>query len=408
MVYFCFWIMGAGCLLTWSALMCTFPYLVQLFPPDSTRGRNLPSTLSSFYCFGLVVFMGLAQNGVGRGSPSKRLNWSSSLLLISSILFTFPLLPLLLPHLTSTLLLLVLIAFTLLFAHATSYFQSSVLGLSSLWGSSQVLAVMSGQGGVAVLVSFAQLSLAVLAAFRPSSGEEEGKMGLVPSVGLWILTSLGAGLCLLAFRYLSRRPEYERVVELVSNREETKGDGEGILGGVLRKNALVYVAVAYTFAVTLSVFPAITTTITSTHHPTPRLLQPDVFIPLHFLIFNLGDYIGRTYLPLIPSILITSHPRILILALSRTLFIPLFLACNTSTTIPLINSDILYFLIALTCGLSNGYIGSMCMIVATTPSLNPRISEEEKDFAGTLGAFFLVGGLALGSVASFGVKGLVG
>lgn len=35
-----------------------------------------------------------------------------------------------------------------------------------------------------------------------------------------------------------------------------------------------------------SVFPAITSLIISTHQPTPRLLKSDVFVPLHFFIFN--------------------------------------------------------------------------------------------------------------------------
>ena len=119
---------------------------------------------------------------------------------------------------------------------------------------------------------------------------------------------------------------------------------------------------------------------------------------------------GRTYLPLLPSLLVTSHPRVLLLALLRIIFIPLFISCNLSTSpaAPLIRSDLLYFGICLLCGLSNGYIGSLCMIVASTPGLNPRITEEEKDYAGTLGAFFLVGGLSLGSMASFGVAKLAG
>jgi equilibrative nucleoside transporter 1/2/3 len=123
-----------------------------------------------------------------------------------------------------------------------------------------------------------------------------------------------------------------------------------------------------------------------------------------------GDYLGRTYLPQIPYLLISSPPRILVLSLSRTLFIPLFLQCNvtTSTThTPLINSDVLYFLILLFFGMTNGYISSLSMITASSPALNPRIEEEEKDVAGTLAAFCLVAGLAGGSLCSFGVTWLV-
>lgn len=47
------------------------------------------------------------------------------------------------------------------------------------------------------------------------------------------------------------------------------------------------------------------------------------------------------------------------------------------------------------------------MILASSPTLNPRITEDEKDVAGTLASFCLIAGLAAGSVASFGVSALV-
>ena len=47
------------------------------------------------------------------------------------------------------------------------------------------------------------------------------------------------------------------------------------------------------------------------------------------------------------------------------------------------------------------------MILASSPGLNARITDEEKDVAGTLAAFCLVAGLAGGSICSFGVNKLV-
>lgn len=38
--------------------------------------------------------------------------------------------------------------------------------------------------------------------------------------------------------------------------------------------------------VSQAAFPAITTTIVSVRYPAPRFLQPDIFIPLHFLVAN--------------------------------------------------------------------------------------------------------------------------
>jgi equilibrative nucleoside transporter 1/2/3 len=75
---------------------------------------------------------------------------------------------------------------------------------------------------------------------------------------------------------------------------------------------------------------------------------------------------------------------------------------------PIINSDTIYLLILLGFGLTNGGISSLSMILASSPTLNSEINDEEKDVAGTLAAFCLVAGLAGGSVLSFGVTRLVG
>lgn len=77
------------------------------------------------------------------------------------------------------------------------------------------------------------------------------------------------------------------------------------------------------------------------------------------------------------------------------------------TKSPVINSDTAYFIIVGLFGATNGYVGSLCMINSSSPAMNPKIKEEEKDVAGTLAGFCLVAGLAVGSVASFGVRAIV-
>ncbi|KAK8869994.1 hypothetical protein IAR55_000564 [Kwoniella newhampshirensis] len=423
-VYLCFWALGAGVLLGWNALICTFPLLNSYFPPESPLRSSLASVLATSYCFGNLFFLGMAQRHVGQTSPSKRLHWSLLLLLATSLVLTFPLLPLILPSLSSSVLFAVLIAITIVLSMSTAFLQSAVFALSALWGSTQVLAVMSGQGGIAVLVSAVQSVLAIISATSPNPGSGSGdevevsQVSNLAGVGLWALGSVGVVGCLFAHRYLVNHPEYETVISSSASGDTSDGIGADLALGnvkaeesktkkVFMKNWTLEFAVAWVFVVTLSVFPPVTTNILSTHSPVPRLLQPDVFIPLHFLIFNIGDYLGRTYLPSISFLRITSPPRILLASLARTLFIPLLFACNVSprpvTSVPLINSDLLYFGIILLFGLSNGYIGSLCMIVASSPTLNPKLEEDERDVAGTLASFCLVTGLAGGSLCSFAV-----
>ena len=142
-----------------------------------------------------------------------------------------------------------------------SYFQSAALALASLWGSTEILAALSGQGGIAVLISLVQVILAVASALGTSnqipdgegSGEVE-KPSMIAGVGLWALGTVGAGLCWLAFKFLSAHPSYDRVATVKPTGELSGSGKDGNWERTVRimgKNKLLYLAVALDFAVTL-------------------------------------------------------------------------------------------------------------------------------------------------------------
>lgn len=421
-VTWAFWVLGAGVLLSWNVLICSFPLFSSFFPAESSTRSNLASILSTVYCFSNLFFLGVAQRTVGTVLAVDRLRKALLVLVVISAIGTFPVIPLLLPSLSASAVLIVLLAITLGLGASTAYLQSAVVALAALWGSDEMLSVMSGQGGIAVMVSGVQLALAVASAFgggRSSGGDDSAEVpSLMVGISLWGLCAIGAVGCLYATRFLRQHEQYERVMGAKSGTDPALalrgGGADGKTKRIFWKNIRVEFAVAWVFIVTLSVFPPITTAITSTRNPVPRLLQPGVFIPLHFLLFNIGDYIGRTYAPAIPALFITAQRRILLLSLARTLFIPVFLACNVVTAAtsgadrsPLIESDVAYFAILLLFGITNGWTSSLCMITASSPALNPGVEESEKDVAGTMAGFCLVAGLAGGSVASFGVNWFV-
>jgi equilibrative nucleoside transporter 1/2/3 len=181
------------------------------------------------------------------------------MLIATFILTTFPLLPLFLPTISTTLLLPSLLAIVLFLNLSGSYFQSAALALASMWGPTEILAALSGQGGVAVLISLVQVSLAIIGALGSSQSAGDEKPSMLAGVGLWGLGSIAAGLCWLAFRFLISHPAYERIVG--SGRLDAVGADGGKKSNwnrtvvVLKKNRLLYLAVALDFAVTLvSVF----------------------------------------------------------------------------------------------------------------------------------------------------------
>jgi equilibrative nucleoside transporter 1/2/3 len=196
----------------------------------------------------------------------------------------FPLIPFVLPRLSPPGLLATLILLAAVLAGATSYLQSSVFAIASLWGSREILAVMSGQGGIAVLISLVQVYLAILAAYAskgPQSDEPQDgrtdKATIISGMGLWLLGTLSLGACIYARRRITRQRHFERTVDVdaaeqyeeidqtdpIAVDDEAEVDplaksvlsvrdtGERRTMNVFKKNLLLEFSVAWVFVVTL-------------------------------------------------------------------------------------------------------------------------------------------------------------
>ncbi|KAI9726628.1 MAG: hypothetical protein M1828_000995 [Chrysothrix sp. TS-e1954] len=161
-------------------------------------------------------------------------------------------------------------------------------------------------------------------------------------------------------------------------------------------------AVFLTFAVTM-VFPVFTQRITTTNPDPPPFLREAAFIPLGLLVWNAGDLVGRL-LPLISRISLATRPKILLLlSIARFLFIPLYLMCNiqsaeegTGSKTAALPDAAYLILVQLPFGMSNGYVGSCCMMGSSA-----FVEEDEAEPAGAFMGLVLVGGLAVGSLCSF-------
>jgi len=224
-----------------------------------------------------------------------------------------------------------------------------------------------------------------------------------------------------AYKTVAGSLEHEKVIGENGSSDELRGlvssgrnelsDEKGQILRVAKANVTFEIAVSYVFVVTLAVYPAITTSI----RPTNPETHPILFSAIHFLAFNVGDFMGR-YVCSLPRLLIWSAKRLLVLSLARTLFVPVFLLCNLQRpsttgipTSPIINSDFVFMFILFIFGMSNGYLSSLCMMAAPSLEHNPRLEGRRKDVdvAATVASFCLVGGLAMGSVCSFAVRAAV-
>jgi len=158
------------------------------------------------------------------------------------------------------------------------------------------------------------------------------------------------------------------------------------------------IAVFLTFLVTLGAFPAITAQVVSTMDAETEWASK-FYVPVAcFLLFNIGDFIGRYLAGLV------QWPRpgkvgayiTLGLSLARFAFLPLFLVCNirpgNNVTPVVMESDVAYIVIMALFSITNGYVGSICMM--SGPQV---VRPEEAQTAASLMVALL--GLGLGSGA---------
>ncbi|KAI9665187.1 MAG: hypothetical protein M1831_002197 [Alyxoria varia] len=150
---------------------------------------------------------------------------------------------------------------------------------------------------------------------------------------------------------------------------------------LFRHLTLPSIAVFLTFAISM-VMPVFTAEITSTHPPPrPPLLRDAAFIPFALLIWNAGDLAGRI-LPLwYPFDSLAWRPGWLAIgAVARVVFIPAYGLCNVGGRVGniagtsaaaehgpagVVLPDLVYLLVVqFLFGLSNGYLGSCCMMGA--------------------------------------------
>lgn len=211
---------------------------------------------------------------------------------------------------------------------------------------------------------------------------------------------------------LAQQPFY--IHHIKQQQDKTGDDDEDTvdrprpLRRLAEKSSCLLFTVAFVFVVTLMIFPSITSMIKSIHrHPSAsRFFDDDIFVAMHFLIFNIGDWVGR----ILPLYISTFNPSVLLVfAGLRVLFIPLFLVCNVvaaERNMPLlIRSDGAYFVLLGLFSVTSGWICSLTMMAA--PQQPFLRSSAEKSLVGSLMSFSLVVGLAIGGSLSFWTRSMV-
>jgi hypothetical protein len=152
-------------------------------------------------------------------------------------------------------------------------------------------------------------------------------------------------------------------------------DTRDTLLSIMSKSKGGYLCMLLTYWVTMTIFPGV--------------LQEDLKVSQLtrawcLLSFNIADVVGKFLEPL-P---ITSSSVMLIAAMSRVLFIPLYMA--------FMNSTFVVFVLTLMLGLSNGLWTTTCMLYSLS-----QVEDKDKYVCGNISVVFLIVGLNLGAISSW-------
>ncbi|KAF5333692.1 hypothetical protein D9611_002270 [Ephemerocybe angulata] len=420
-------ILGCAVLLPWNVIITAMPYFL-----SRLQGSSLKTTFGSYmtttFTLSNFIFLAHATLTSKHTRPSTRTRSMILWLLVLNAFLTFS------TFFTPSA---GLFAIFVLFNGATqaaagAYFQTSTIAVASLFGPSAVQAMMSGQAAVAVAVSGVQVISSASSVYgKPRNFAGDGSAEERSAFVFFLLSTIFLVCAYMAHEHLVRMPLYTHIAGSLEEdapkitlggandghrhrsasrgRSEVMEESSNVLR-IAKANVAYEVAVACVFMITLSVYPPITLSV----QPTNPATHPLLFSAIHFLVFNLGDFLGR-YACSFPFMMVWSGSRILAISFARVLFIPLFLLCNVQRpssadpTPPFINSDIAFFCILFTFGWSNGWVSSLCMMAAPSVEHNPKLKGRvaDVDVAATVASFCLVAGLVLGSMASFAVRSAI-
>ncbi|GMH71456.1 hypothetical protein TrLO_g3897 [Triparma laevis f. longispina] len=305
----------------------------------------------------------------------------------------------------------------------TALMSGGIFGLAGIFPPICTQALMSGQGLAGVIVSLSSIftTLAVSAPTDQCDSTDDSVEECAEYTIDWaafsyfIVAVITLLICVGCYATLDRLPITKYYREKAS-RTTSVDKGEEIEDPLLDKllsassddskvsRVLTAVkapafAVFMSFAVTLALFPTITSRIESESKcDSDNRFYNDLFVPFSFLMFNTFDFFGRV----IPGFFSTSNKTLqrgtVIASLIRFVFFPLFLLCNVKgTELPItFNSDFYPIFFMMLFALTNGATSSFAMMLG--PQLVPA---NEQELTGTVMIFFLSAGLMAGSAISF-------
>ncbi|KAM3857341.1 equilibrative nucleoside transporter 2-like [Diretmus argenteus] len=196
-------------------------------------------------------------------------------------------------------------------------------------------------------------------------------------------------------------PDGTKQAFLTLEQTEAVAEAKSSVKEVFKKIWVMAFCVTFVFTVTLSVFPAVTVDVKTSF---PGKWERFFISVCCFLLFNMGDWFGRTITSWVqwPRKESRVFPALVV---SRVVFIPLLMLCNVQnrSLLPVFfPHDAAFSVIMILFSLSSGYF--VCLSMSYAPQL---VEPKDAETAGALMAFFLSLGLSIGAALSFPLRALV-
>lgn len=398
-IYIIFLVQGIGMLLPWNFFITAKSYFTYKF----TNSANFQDKFENAFALAAMIpgVLSLLFNIFLTGKISRKLRLSLSL----GIMFiTFVATTVLVKIDTQdkpTMFFAITVLSVAILNMATGIFQGTIFGIAGIVGPRYMQAIMSGQATAGIFAALADFATKLA---NPNYDKSPTISALIyfmiASIFILITAATYSILFKLPrmqfyFRRFERHSERDVLNREVADHKEVEKIPYYMIFRAISEKAL---SVFIVFAVTLTCFPAIMSRISSTNKGSGSIWDNELFATLVvFLLFNIGDWIGRILAGVGQIINEKSH-MLLILSILRVCFIPLFLMCNYEHEIlPYVfKHDFWPVILNVFFSVSNGYLGSLGMMYG--PKM---VAIEYAEAAGTMMSLFLQIGLTFGACLSF-------
>ncbi|CAH2350474.1 nucleoside transporter Fun26p [[Candida] railenensis] len=431
--YFTFLMIGMSLLWPWNCFLTASAYYAERFAHSPGLIKIYSSTMMSISTIASTVFnyfLSQSQTGV---DYNHRVNLGLSLTIGVFILMACTCVSDTFIQMKDIVFFVGLMTTVLISALATCIAQNGTMAIANVMGGIYANAVMVGQAIAGVMPSIALIASILLVGTKKKNekgGTLDEDYHVEKNYGVFVyyitasLVSFVAMTLLYWTNYFKAETAYQVLNDVLENNPNSRGlnafpDDIGndevtqqrhvpfmLLWGKLK---YIVSAIFLTFSVSL-VFPVFASNVESTHTESSNpLFSKSIFIPFIYLAWNLGDLLGRIMCGFMPSFVVKRPKNLVVYALARLIFIPLFFTCNihpytaSGESSALINSDIWYVMLQFLFGLSNGQLCTSCFMIVR----DYCDDDDEKEAAGGFTTVFLSTGLAFGAVLSYALVALI-